>query len=311
MFSANAAPLQGFARWRNTALLPLDLPRNARTAKARGHALQPAPAAGGHAAGLACWPCSRRVVRGPSCRHPRRGHRAAARRPARRARAPRSAAPRTARGGPAWCGGQALGTRIRQQMPGARAESWLSLRMRAHQGGRRTLLRTPLTLHARLLCGQSTVSVCGGTAVRGAWPRTHAAATRATELGCAAQGSPRHRRCPVLHCARAWRSPPTHARSRVRDALGGFAARLQIRTKPLQPAAASACARTAPGAEQASRRLIRAAPALMPVLQFTRKAFVCKMSALRLALWTRRARLVLRGEAATAAPNPGSLAPYL
>ena len=152
---------------------------------------------------------------------------------------------------------------------------------------------------------------CGGTAVRGAWPRTHAAATRATELGCAAQGSPRHRRCPVLHCARAWRSPPTHARSRVRDALGGFAARLQIRTKPLQPAAASACARTAPGAEQASRRLIRAAPALMPVLQFTRKAFVCKMSALRLALWTRRARLVLRGEAATAAPNPGSLAPYL
>ena len=162
-----------------------------------------------------------------------------------------------------------------------------------------------------LLCGQSTVSVCGGTAVRGAWPRTHAAATRATELGCAAQGSPRHRRCPVLHCARAWRSPPTHARSRVRDALGGFAARLQIRTKPLQPAAASACARTAPGAEQASRRLIRAAPALMPVLQFTRKAFVCKMSALRLALWTRRARLVLRGEAATAAPNPGSLAPYL
>ena len=268
-------------------------------------------AAGGHGAGLACSSCSRRVVRGPSCRHPRRGHRAAARRPARRARAPRSAASRTARGGPAWCGGQALGTRIRQQMPGARAESWLSLRMRAQQGGRRTLQPRISPLHARLLCGQSTVSVCGGTAVRGAWPRTHAAATRATELGCAAQGSPRHRRCPVLHCARAWRSPPTHARSRVRDALGGFAARLQIRTKPLQPAAASACARTAPGADQASRRLIRAAPALMPVLQFTRKAFVCKMSALRLALWTRRARLVLRGEAATAAPNPGSLAPYL
>jgi len=181
-------------------------------------------------------------------------------------------------------------------MPGTRAESWRSRRMCAQQGGR------------RCSCG---ARVCGGTAVRGAWPRTHAAATRATELGCAAQGSPRHRRCPVLHCARAWRSPPTHARSRVRDALGGFAARLQIRTKPLQPAAASACARTAPGAEQASRRLIRAAPALMPVLQFTRKAFVCKMSALRLALWTRRARLVLRGEAATAAPNPGSLAPYL
>ena len=182
---------------------------------------------------------------------------------------------------------------------------------RKHSKVQSTLQPRLSPLHARLLCGQSTVSVCGGTAVRGVWPRTHAAATRATELGCAAQGSPRHRRCPVLHCARAWRSPPTHARSRVRDALGGFAARLQICTKPLQPAAASACARTAPGAEQASRRLIRAAPALMPVLQFTRKAFVCKMSALRLALWTRRARLVLRGEAATAAPNPGSLAPYL
>ena len=112
--------------------------------------------------------------------------------------------------------------------------------------------------------------------MRGAWPRTHAAATRATELGCAAQGSPRHRRCPVLHCARAWRSPPTHARSRVSNALGGFAARLQIRTKPLQPAAVSACARTAPGADQASRRLIRAAPALMPVLQFTRKMLCAK-----------------------------------
>ena len=220
----------------------------------------------------------------------------------------RRAAPRTASGGPTRCGGQALGSRGRQQMPGTRAESWRSRRMCAQQGGRRSL---QLLAPARLLCGLSTVSVCGGTAVRGAWPRTHAAATRATELGCAAQGSPRHRRCPVLHCARAWRSPPTHARSRVRDALGGFAARLQIRTKPLQPAAVSACARTAPGADQASRRLIRAAPALMPVLQFTRKAFVCKMSALRLALWTRRARLVLRGEAATAAPNPGSLAPYL
>ena len=105
-------------------------------------------AAGGHGAGLACSSCSRRVVRGPSCRHPRRGHRAAARRPARRARAPRSAAPRTARGGPAWCGGQALGTRIRQQMPGARAESWLSLRMRAQQGGRRTLQPRISPLHA-------------------------------------------------------------------------------------------------------------------------------------------------------------------
>ena len=36
MFSANAAPLQGFARWRNTALLPLDLRRNAPRAKRAG-----------------------------------------------------------------------------------------------------------------------------------------------------------------------------------------------------------------------------------------------------------------------------------
>ena len=246
----NAAPLQGFARWRNTALLPLDLRPMLQVASR-------SPADGARGPGL---------VRRAGAGHPH--------------------SPADAR----------RQGRVLAVAADACAAGWAPHAATADLAPARTF---------------SAAKARFGTAVRGAWPRTHAAATRATELGCAAQGSPRHRRCPVLHCARAWRSPPTHARSRVRDALGGFAARLQIRTKPLQPAAASACARTAPGAEQASRRLIRAAPALMPVLQFTRKAFVCKMSALRLALWTRRARLVLRGEAATAAPNPGSLAPYL
>ena len=39
-------------------------------------------------------------------------------------------------GAPTWCGGQALGTRGRQQRPDARAESWHSLRMCAQQSAR-------------------------------------------------------------------------------------------------------------------------------------------------------------------------------
>ena len=83
-----------------------------------------------------------------------------------RAPAPRSAAPRTDSGGPTWCGGQALVTCGRQQMPGARAESWLSLRMCAQQGGRRGLQLRLSPLHAPLVCGQSTVGAAAGALLR-------------------------------------------------------------------------------------------------------------------------------------------------
>ena len=97
---------------------------------------------------------------------------------------------RTASGGPTRCGGQALGSRGRQQMPGTRAESWRSRRMCAQQGGRRSL---QLLAPARLLCGLSTVG-----------------AAAAQPCGEPGRGRTRPRRVP-----RSW-----DVRRRVRRATG-------------------------------------------------------------------------------------------
>ena len=107
-------PRSSALRWRNTALLPLDLLRNAPRAKARGHALQSAPAAGGHAAGLACSPCS------PVCIVTRHGARRGA--PVRRAAQPLARRARALPGaaGRRWAAAGASRCQAPGPSPGAR-----------------------------------------------------------------------------------------------------------------------------------------------------------------------------------------------